>query len=267
MESKLNKTRGKSQEEKASIFHRSRKWKYNSQFAYRNRDFLMREYVINKKPCTVIAKEQHTQYKQILYWLHKFEIPIHPRFEYCRVNLKGNRYGHLVVLREFTDESSEFPADKGVRWVCKCDCGREIITYGRLLNKGDKESCGKHRFKGYKEISGRFFNRIKRGAAVRNIDFHLTLEEIWSLFLKQNRTCALSGVKLSLDIDPNNVRCTASLDRIDSSKGYFPENVQWVHKDVNRFKWQLDETTFLDWVQKIYHYRVKETPAISRRGS
>lgn len=29
---------------------------------------------------------------------------------------------------------------------------------------------------------------------------------------------------------------TASLDRIDSSKGYIEGNVQWLHKDINRLK-------------------------------
>lgn len=37
---------------------------------------------------------------------------------------------------------------------------------------------------------------------------------------------------------------TASLDRIDSSKGYVVGNVQWVHKDVNTVKWDLTLDNF-----------------------
>lgn len=29
---------------------------------------------------------------------------------------------------------------------------------------------------------------------------------------------------------------TASLDRIDSTKGYIESNVQWLHKDINNIK-------------------------------
>ncbi|WP_238595034.1 hypothetical protein, partial [Nocardia seriolae] len=36
-----------------------------------------------------------------------------------------------------------------------------------------------------------------------------------------------------------------TLDRIDSSKGYAIDNVQWVHKDVNMIKWELSEEVFL----------------------
>lgn len=39
---------------------------------------------------------------------------------------------------------------------------------------------------------------------------------------------------------------TASLDRIDSSKGYIPGNVQWVHKDVNKMKLALSEKRLLE---------------------
>ena len=37
---------------------------------------------------------------------------------------------------------------------------------------------------------------------------------------------------------------TASLDRIDSSKGYTEDNIQWVHKDVNQMKMDLPEQRF-----------------------
>jgi len=38
---------------------------------------------------------------------------------------------------------------------------------------------------------------------------------------------------------------TASLDRIDSSKGYVKDNVQWVHKDINRMKWNFPQDKFV----------------------
>lgn len=44
---------------------------------------------------------------------------------------------------------------------------------------------------------------------------------------------------------------TASLDRIDSSKGYIEGNVQWVHKYVNVMKWDFSMEEFLDICRKI----------------
>lgn len=44
---------------------------------------------------------------------------------------------------------------------------------------------------------------------------------------------------------------TASLDRIDSTKGYVVGNVQRVHKSVNMMKQSLPNHIFIDWCQKI----------------
>jgi hypothetical protein len=38
---------------------------------------------------------------------------------------------------------------------------------------------------------------------------------------------------------------TASLDRIDSNKGYTKDNVVWVHKNVNAFKNCLSHKDFI----------------------
>ena len=43
----------------------------------------------------------------------------------------------------------------------------------------------------------------------------------------------------------NVFRFTASLDRIDNTKGYTQDNVQWVHKDINRIKSDLSQEYFL----------------------
>jgi hypothetical protein len=47
---------------------------------------------------------------------------------------------------------------------------------------------------------------------------------------------------------------TASLDRIDSSKGYIEGNLQWVHKDVNIMKMDLSQVEFIDYCVKVALY-------------
>jgi hypothetical protein len=105
-----------------------------------------------------------------------------------------------------------------------------------------------------------FWNSIDRKhrkstrGARRTLPFTITPEYVWALFLDQNKCCALSGVPLTFCKHDNRIKRkdfqTASLDRIDSSKGYVEGNVQWVHKDVNRMKNIFNQEYFIDMCKK-----------------
>lgn len=58
----------------------------------------------------------------------------------------GNRYGMLTVLK-YAGTSKRREA----RWLCKCDCGKEIAVYGSNLRNGHQTSCGCNHFKKGKE--------------------------------------------------------------------------------------------------------------------
>lgn len=142
------------------------------------------------------------------------------------------------------------------KWLFLCDCGKEKEYYILDVLRKDKRgatSCGCTQQKigsnncswtGYEEIPGSFFSRFKRGAKNRNLIFDLSIKEVWDLFIKQNRKCALTGVCLTFGSHIYG-SITASLDRIDSSKGYTIDNVQWVHKDVNIMKMDATQEEFI----------------------
>ena len=145
---------------------------------------------------------------------------------------------------------------------CNREFSRNQYEYERGLNRGHKNffcsnkcnclfNSSKQRLnEQYGEISGRKFTRLKWSAKNRNIDFDLTIEYLWELFLKQKRKCALSGHKLSF----NGKNVSVSLDRIDSLKGYTEGNVQWIHKDVNFMKHTFSQQKFIDWCKKIVYH-------------
>lgn len=131
--------------------------------------------------------------------------------------------------------------------ICKCACGNKKTLRLDILKSRDKNHCGcmppAHCVKVGK-LYRCFFNEIKGAAKIRKIDFNLTIEQIWYLYEKQNGKCALSGIKIDFGKQaklPN----TASLDRIDSLKPYIIDNVQWLHKDVNKMKMNLDQDRFI----------------------
>jgi hypothetical protein len=92
--------------------------------------------------------------------------------------------------------------------------------------------------KGIGELTRTRFLQIKHSAKRRNLKFEVTIEEIWNLFISQNKKCALSGVPLEFNKN-------ASLDRIDSKDHYILYNLQWIHKDLNFMKQEYDQTYFI----------------------
>lgn len=125
--------------------------------------------------------------------------------------------------------------------------------FERLRDYKDKNNISP-KWKGCGEISGTVLCSIKHGAKIRNLDFDIDVEFLWNLFLKQDRKCAISGIELVFRFKEGKENLsgrTASLDRIDSSKGYTKDNVQWVHKVIQKMKFDLDQDTFLEWVRII----------------
>lgn len=81
------------------------------------------------------------------------------------------------------------------------------------------------------------------------------MEDAWKQFEKQEGRCALTGWPLVIRHSSHGKnRRTASLDRIDSHKGYDPGNIQWVHKDVNQMKWTLTNSRFIEVCQQVAEY-------------
>lgn len=95
-----------------------------------------------------------------------------------------------------------------------------------------------------REIKPKDIADAKHNAKRRKIIFSITLKYLNSLFKKQDGKCALSG--LDLTFKDKDIEKTASIDRIDSSRGYVKGNVQWVHKHVNFMKHQLNQDRFIE---------------------
>ncbi len=54
------------------------------------------------------------------------------------LNLTGERFGRLTALRDASD-----PGARGQRpWLCRCDCGTEIVRLASRLRQGEVSSCG-----------------------------------------------------------------------------------------------------------------------------
>lgn len=155
----------------------------------------------------------------------------------------GEKFGKWTVV-EIYEKSGQ-----GVMCLCRCECGRESKVRQRTLHNRTTLQC-RHcgSWQGVGDFSKGHFNNIVARAKKRGLEFSLTQEWLWNLYLKQDRKCAITNVPIKFDETGTRkyYNQTASLDRIDSSKGYTEDNVQWVHKAINFMKQALEQQEFIE---------------------
>lgn len=175
------------------------------------------------------------------------------------IDLKGKVFGELTVTRLAGGSRG------GSRlWDCQCSCGNITAVSTRHLNRKNNnvKSCGcllrkygsEHKdWKGAGDISGNWWSshvtRENSQTARVRVPVTITIEQAWELFLKQDSKCALSGLPIKFGAQQQNN--TASLDRIDSTKGYELGNIQWVHKHINFMKRTYSQEYFIDMCKNV----------------
>jgi hypothetical protein len=152
-----------------------------------------------------------------------------------------------------------------IKVTVKCpDCGKERqIRKARESSKVCKacahiRCCSREKrlgslnpaWRGTEHIPKTKYGQWKAGAEKRGHEWDLTIEALEALYVQQRGRCALTGAPLVValrsqverhEVDPDAV---VSLDRIDSSRGYVPGNVQLVSWATNRAKSDLSSSAF-----------------------
>lgn len=173
---------------------------------------------------------------------------------YRDADLTGQQHlGYTILGRT---EIRVYPSgNKHHIWRVVCQCGNVFETQAQKIMTESKGGCKKcygskmrgsnsPHWTGGQNVPGYFVAKIqtKLSRKSRLIDYSLTLDYLDALWNKQDGRCAYTKLELSFG---NHVdECTASLDRIDSSGDYIEGNVQFVHKTINKMKWDLTDMEF-----------------------
>ncbi len=226
----------------------------------------------------VIRENGRVNEKKNILWLCKCDCGIESNkrgsdLRSGRTNSCGNchfgRLDDIEVRQRISDKNLTLLSEyKGVNVLVKilCHCGNKFSSTPQRIFSNDTTSCGclkslggirSKMWKGYGDISSSYFSSVRNSAKSRGLELGVTIEQIWELFLKQNRKCALSGIDISFE--PNFGKFyrnqTASLDRINSDIGYVLDNIQWVHKDWNISKQDKTDEDFINMCHLISDYQ------------
>lgn len=171
--------------------------------------------------------------------------------------LGGRTFGRLTVVREARKQKGG-----NRRWLCSCQCGKQVIVYGQNLTGGKTQSCGclqkERRIKhgqARRKFSGRFrkeynvWNKLKRRCR-SNVNYtgRIAVCQKWL----DSFTAFLS------DMGPIPSQ-KHTIERLNNDGDYRPGNCVWAtraeqarnRRTNRRFTFAGQTLTLMDWASKL----------------
>ncbi len=171
------------------------------------------------------------------------------------IDLTGQKIGRWKVL-----ERAQNTKVGGTQWLCRCDCGSHKIVNGIVLRDRRSRSCGcLHRDSCIKRST-------KHGHATNGITptYHSWAGMIARCkqgirYYEQVMVCERWRDFRNFLEDMGEKPKSTSIERIDNSKGYSPDNCKWAdaveqannQRSNRRISFNGESLTLIQWARKI----------------
>lgn len=219
------------------------------------KEFLQQEYINKHQSCQTIADNIGINMSTVAKYIRDFGL----QKNRSKVNTKNDRVELILTYDYLNKYYNELDLSlkeiSQLSGIDKSTISKYLHSFGFDVYRKDKKDRH-HAYLGYKCIDGTYFGRIRRKAKARKIPLKITIEDVYNQYTKQNGVCNISGIELELPTLSTDIG-TASIDRIDSNGIYEPNNIHWVHKDVNLIKRDLSIDELLTHIELIVSHNTQ----------
>lgn len=205
--------------------------------------------------------------------------------QYMNSEIINKKYNKLKIIKLIDSKTVE----------CLCDCGniKKCNLYDIKRNRIKACGCAKNTLELRKAAKERACLMIDSGILNRGGDFHskeyrefkyilkclknsgrkkceVSLEDLKSVWDRQGGMCVYSKIKLKLPSHSNNNPGLpyeiASVDRIDSSKPYSVDNIQYVSRNINYAKHKMSHEQMMEFMKEITKNYYEQFEKMEARG-
>ena len=166
----------------------------------------------------------------------------------------GKVYGKLTVKGPFQIRDGE------AHWPCRCSCGNVVFKRGVDLRNGHVRACSKgclsvDRF--FETGVNELIRRTRYSATRRKLEYSLSRKDVEKIVISNCTYCNSSPANELRTHRTKKLKFKYSgIDRVDSTKGYIPDNVVPCCDDCNTAKGSKSEAEFVEWIKRVHKYVV-----------
>lgn len=177
---------------------------------------------------------------------------------------KGRKMGKVTCVNcgiEFEKSQSEINRSEKLnrRHFCSRQC---VGSYSSNWHNPNAYRYDITKHSGWRKDEYTKFRYHYRNIKNRFKDVEITMDDMKEIWEEQKGICPFTGVKLKLSSYTNiekNILLSASLDRIDSNKGYIKDNIRWVSRGINLMKSNSSDKELWEMCRFIYeNYKNKK---------